>query len=56
MLICDQFVSLSFISVLLKCNCVALALASATKENEEAIVWLEEYPFFLFPNVQLDID
>ena len=36
-------------SVPMKCNCVALALANAAKENEEAIVWLEECLSFLFP-------
>ena len=37
-LICEQFVSISFVSIPLKCNCTALALSSAAKENEEAIV------------------
>ena len=32
----------------MKCNRVALALANAAKENEEAIVWLEECLSFLF--------
>ena len=40
MLICDQFVSISFVFILLKCNRATLALASATKENEEAIISL----------------
>ena len=40
MLICDQFVSIFFVFVLLKCNRATLALASATKENEEAIISL----------------
>ena len=40
MLICDHFVSISFVFVLLKCNHATLALASATKENEEAIISL----------------
>ena len=40
MLIRDQFVSISFVFVLLKCNRATLALASATKENEEAIISL----------------
>ena len=37
-LICEQFVSISFVFVPLKCNCASLALASTAKENEEAIV------------------
>ena len=55
-LICEQFVSISFVSVPLKCNYAALALVSAAKENEEAIVWLEECLSFLFPIVQHDIN
>ncbi|XP_075654704.1 uncharacterized protein LOC142624852 [Castanea sativa] len=55
-LICEHFVDISFVSVPLKCNRAALALASVAKENEEAIVWIEECPSFLFPIVQLDIE
>ena len=52
-LICGQFVSISFVFVTLKCNRAALALASVVKENEEAIVWLEECPSFFFPIVHV---
>ena len=56
-LIREQFVSISFVSVPLKCKCAALAaLVSAAKENEEAIVWLEECLSFLFPIIQHDIN
>ena len=54
-LICDQFVSISFVSIPMKCNRAALALANAAKENKEAVVCLEECPSFLFPIVQHDI-
>ena len=54
-LICVQFVSISFVSVPMKCNRAALALANAAKENEEVIVWLEECPSFLFLIIQHDI-
>ena len=36
----------------MRCNRAALALSNASKEKEEAIVWLEEYPSFLFPIIQ----
>ena len=49
-LIRDSFSFISFHSIPLRCNRVALALASAAKENEEVIVWLEECPSFLFPH------
>ena len=49
------FFSFSFHSIPLRCNHVALALASAAKENEKVIVWLEECPSFLFPIVQSDL-
>ena len=39
-LICEQFVSISFINISLKCNSVTLALTSVIKENKEIIVWL----------------
>ncbi|KAL0013241.1 hypothetical protein SO802_000310 [Lithocarpus litseifolius] len=55
-LICEHFVDISFVSVLLKCNRVALALASVAKENEEAIVRIEECLSFLFLIVQHDIE
>ena len=42
MLICDQFVSISFVFVLLKCNHATIALVSAAKENEKAIVSLSQ--------------
>ena len=51
-LISDSLDFISFISIHLRCNHSALALASAAKEKEEAIVWLEECPSFLFPIVQ----
>ena len=54
-LIRDSFSFISFHSIPLWCNHAALALASAAKENEEAIVWLEEFPSFLFPIVQSDL-
>ena len=41
-----------FHSIPLRCNHAALALSNASKEKEEAIVWLEEYPSFLFPIIQ----
>ena len=44
-LIRDSFSFISFHSIPLRCNRAALALASAAKENEEVIVWLEKYPF-----------
>ena len=47
-LICKQFVSISFVSVPLKYNRAALALASVTKENAKTIIWLEKCPSFLF--------
>ena len=53
-LIRDSFSFISFHSIPLQCNHAALALASATKENEKAIIWLEECPFFFFPIVQSD--
>ena len=54
-LIRDSFSFISFHSIPLRCNCAALTLDSATKENEEVIVWLEEYPSFLFLIVQSDL-
>ena len=39
----------------MKCNRVTLTLANVTKENEKAIIWLEECLFFLFSIVQHDI-
>ena len=51
-LISDSLDFISFISIHLRCNHAALALASAAKEKEEAIVWLEECSSFLFPIVQ----
>ena len=54
-LICEQFVSISSVSIPMKCNRAALTLANATKENEEVIFWIEECPSFLFPIVQHDI-
>lgn len=54
-LICEQVVSKSFVSVPLRCNRFALALASAIKKNEEVIIWLEECPSFFFPIVKHDI-
>ena len=44
-LIRDSFSFISFHSIPLQCNHVTLALASAAKENEGVIVWLEKYPF-----------
>ena len=41
-----------FHSIPLRCNRAALALSNASKEKEEAIVWLEEYPSFLFPIIE----
>ena len=55
-LICEQFFSISWFSVSLKCNRVALALDSVAKENEKTIIWLEECRSFLFPIVQHDIN
>lgn len=48
-LIRDNFSFISFDgnTIPIQCNCAALALASATNENEETIVWLEECPSFL---------
>ena len=37
--ICEKIVSISFVTIPLRYNFVALALASVAKENEEAIVW-----------------
>ena len=47
-LIRDSFSFISFDGncIPLQCNCAALALASTAKEDEVAIVWLEE---LLFP-------
>ena len=45
-IICESFCTVSFVSVLLRCNRVILVLASAPKENEN-IVWLEKCPLFL---------
>ena len=52
----DLLVYPSFMFVSLRCNCATLTLASAAKEKEEAIVWLQEYPSFLFSTVQCDIE
>ena len=52
-LIRDSFYFISFDSILLRCNRIALARASATKEDE-TIVQLEKCHFFLFSNVQHD--
>ena len=49
-LICEQFVSISFVYVPLRCNRAALALASSTNER------LEVCPSFLFLIVQCDIE
>ena len=46
-MICEQFVSISFVTIPLRCNFVALGLASIAKKNEEAIIWSS----FLFPTV-----
>ena len=54
-LIRDSFSFISFHIIPLWCNRATLALASAAKENEEVIVWLEECPSFLFPIVQSDL-
>ena len=54
-LIRDSFSFISFHSIPLQCNHAALALASAAKENEKAIIWLEECPYFFFPIVQSDL-
>lgn len=40
-LICESFHSISFISVPLKCNRVALTFASVAYEKEEAFSWFE---------------
>ena len=53
-LIRDSFSFISYQSIHLRCNRAALVLASAAKENEEVIVWLEECPSFLFPIMQHD--
>ena len=50
-IICDSFDFISFVGIYLWCNRATSALASFAKENEDIIVWLEEYPFFLFPVV-----
>ena len=50
-----SFPFISFHSIPLPCNRAALVLASAAKEDEEVIVWLEECPSFLFPIVQYDL-
>ena len=47
-LICESFYTISFISVPLGCNKAILTLTSVAKENEKVVVWLEEYPSFLF--------
>ena len=44
----ESFVIISFSSIPLRCNHAVLALASAAKEEEDAIVWLEECPSFSF--------
>ena len=54
-LICEQFVSISFVIFKMHFTCVALALARVAKENEETIIWLEEFPSFLFLIGQHDI-
>ena len=41
-----------FHSIPLQCNRAALALSNVAKEKDKAIVWLEEYPSFLFPIIQ----
>ena len=50
-----SFNFISFSNIPLRCNRAALALVNAAKEKEEAIVWLEECPSFLFSIVQSDI-
>ena len=47
-LICESFYTIFFISVPLGCNKAILTLTSVAKENEKVVVWLEEYPFFVF--------
>ena len=54
-LIRDSFSFISFHSIPLRCNRATLALVSAAKENEEAIIWLKECPSFFFPIVQSDL-
>ena len=51
----ESFVFISFSSIPLLCNHAVLALAGATKEEDKAIVWLEECPSFLFPIVQRNL-
>ena len=51
----ESFDFISFSSIPLGCNRATLTLASATKEEEEAIVWLKECLFFLFSIVQCDL-
>ena len=51
----ENFNFISFSSILLRCNRVALALANVAKEKEEVMIWLEECPSFLFPIVQSDL-
>ena len=47
-LFCFLFFLITFYSILLRCKCVALTLASAAKEKEEVIGWLKECPLFFF--------
>ena len=49
-----SFISFDSNSISLRCNRAALALASAAKEDEVAIIWLEECLSFLFLIVQHD--
>ena len=51
---CFSFISFDGNSIPLQCNCAALALASTAKEDEVAIVWLEECFSFIFLIVQHD--
>ena len=55
-LIRDSFSFISFDgnSIPLRCNRAALTLAGAAKENDVAIIWLEECFSFIFLIVQHD--
>ena len=47
--LCGSFYFISFVSLHLQCNRVALVLANVAKENEGVTIWSKECPSFLFP-------